>query len=564
MANGDDSSVIPQTTNITLPGGFTLSGIPAGTSPAQILAELQRQGYDTKQLGGDPGVVGGLEHGLSQPVIAGLQLVHGALQAMGVPGLNPIPQRTANDELIYQLRRELAAQQQGKQTPGMDVSSMVGEVASPLSWIPATGALKVGQAATKLAPVLNAALPKLLGTAAAGAGLTAATTPVDQPGDFWSQKLGQAESGAIAAPLAALGLGTLARVVKPNVEPAVAAMQQAGIDVTPMQAIGPRSRWLEKGAMALPLAGEAVGIGRQSAIEDFNTATANKVLEPLGRVVPSNIKPGDELMEYVEGQLNDAYDRLIPKTGGSLDPQLQAELSSLRQGSQYMSADQRQRFNDMLDKEVIGKFTDSGLASGETLQGINEFLGKRANASRFSTDPRERELGGALAETQDSIRRMLERQNPMYADALQNTRQAYSRMVVMQDASGQQSAIDGVFTPGHLLNAVRGSTQTLRKRGWRRGDMAQFAQQAQDVLGSATPETMNPYWGIPRYLLGGYYLTHPTHALAEGALAGVYGPSMVRNAVTSFLTGRQGPVPTAISSTLRKAPLYGAPLYSNP
>lgn len=193
--------------DVRLPDGTIIKDVPDGTTKADLVTKLQRNGMavPAEWLDSKPkpkGMEGGALHGVAQGVrdsvdAAAQTLYHampkgvqGALDSADrfladkIPGLKFAPV----DETIKRVNSEYEAARAAQGREGLDVARLGGNVAGA-----------VLNPVNKLLPSGAATALGRVGQAAVQGGVGAAFTPVvENTGDFWTEKAKQAGIGAVA------------------------------------------------------------------------------------------------------------------------------------------------------------------------------------------------------------------------------------------------------------------------------------------------------------------------------------------------------------------------------
>lgn len=320
---------------------------------------------------------------------------------------------------------------------------------------------------------------------------------------------------------------------------------------------------VEDGATSIPILGDFIKSAQRRGIEQFDTAAFNRALEPVGEKLPSGLK-GNKAVEYVYGRLGEKYDELLPKMkgelygpGGNALPSragqpgpvtLKQELDGIRTMGQNLPAEQRAQLDRILHNEIESRFTSHGLASGETIKNIESQLGQLAKTFRKSENYDVRTLGQAVEESQNAIRRMIERVNPSHGAELQKINEGYANFKVVQNAAASMGAQEGVFTPAQHLRSVRAKDASKDKARYAEGNALQqdLGAAGKAVLPSSVPDSGTPYRAA---LL--WALHHPGQATLLGipltAASLPYTPFGQR-AIQSVVQ-RQAPQPTPLLRT---------------
>jgi hypothetical protein len=393
------------------------------------------------------------------------------------------------------------------------------------------------------------------GVNAAAGGAVGALQPV-YSGDFAEQKADQMKTGAATGLLATPLAETLARLIMPRAatNPDVAMLRAEGIRPTVGQTAGGWVSRMEEKAQSLPLMGDAITAARARANHEFNRAAIRRTVEPIGGTIDG---AGHDAVRQAGDMLSASYQRgLQGLRGVTLDAQAVQELGTLRQMAGNLPGPTQKQFNNILNNFAIGRMSpNQGMAAG-TFKLIDSDLGKRAASYRSSSTASERELGDAILEAQRILRDAAARQNPVYAQALQQSNEGWANLVRVEQAAKMAAGDEGVFRPSQLLSAVRGADQSTRKRAVARGDalMQDLGGAGQRVLAGRTPNSGT----VDRAMLlgtGGAAVADPflTGGLLLGGSAAYTRP--VQNALTYSMTQRPQSANALANFIRQSAPL---------
>ena len=377
----------------------------------------------------------------------------------------------ANDEKAYQAGRESAG------STGFDAYRAAGNIASTLP----------------LAAAIPATAPTLGGRVGLGmlaGGVSGGLQPVTQ-GEFLPEKAKQVGVGAAfggAIPLAGAGIS---RIISPNasVNHELQALKDAGVRPTVGQALGGAANRIEEKLQSVPIMGDAITAARRDAVEDFNKATINNALTPIGAKVN---EAGTQGISDASKAISTAYTNALNKLGGvKFDGQFAQELQSLNTLAQNLTPDMARKFENELRNRVIGRMSPSGGMHAETFKKVDSELGALARDYGKSVMGSEKEFANAIRELQASIRRQAERVSTEYSAGVKPADAAYAQMVRVQTAGKKAALHDAVFTPGQLMQAVREADSSGRKVATARGDamLQDWAMAGQNVLGNKYPDS---------------------------------------------------------------------------
>jgi hypothetical protein len=431
--------------------------------------------------------------------------------------------------------------------------TVAGAIFSPVNKV--LGPLKIAEGAPLAARVAAKAVPDLAFGGSYGAGQSNA--------DTWGGEAKDAlESGGLAA-VGGMGgrlLATAAgKVLNPVVDAAKQRLIDAGVTLTPGQAVGGAAKWLEDHATSFGPVGWAINAARDRGVTQFGGAGAvNEALAPLGEKVPEDT-PANQALSA--GQ--DVFGRVYAQAhkGVNFDP----DVGDFRQGL----SDLRTRIStpglDSLPPELVRKFNgvvkntllprvdpQTGMMDGPTLQRTLSSIKTASRKAQASADSNMRDYGKALddlvtltnnAAGQDPL------SDPDSVALLKRANAAYANFRVVQNAAARPGAEPGVATPSQLLNASRGSDRTPGKMRFNTGNalMQDYAQAGKDVLPSSVGDSGTAGRLMVARILGGGGLGYGSYeaedhghpyiagALGAGALAtGAYskgGTKIMQNAL---------------------------------
>jgi len=355
------------------------------------------------------------------------------------------------------------------------------------------------------------------------------------------ERMRAALSGAAFGLLGGAGGYGVGRAIAPRVSPEVATLREAGVELTPGQALGGAARTAEERLSAVPFIGGPIQAAQQRGTESFNTAIANRVLAPLNAAVPENIKVGRDLVDHVSTTVSDAYKDISRRvTPFGLDQQFATDIASVSQ--RFLTPDMEQALARSLQRDILSRLQNVGnRIDGDTYLNISETLGRNAREYLGSSVVKERELGRAFAAVREAFDDLLARSNPDLAGQVSAARQAYRSLVPLQSAA--KAAEGGVFTPAQFANAVRNADTSTRGAAFARGraNMQELADAG--VLGmGASPGAAGAIDRLAVGALGGAAATGgvPVEQLLGAALVGGGAYSRpLANALTTAVTAQR-------------------------
>lgn len=349
----------------------------------------------------------------------------------------------------------------------------------------------LGSAALQLAALRGitpaaATMPGKIALGAAQGATFGALQPVEKTEDFAAEKAKQmglgAATGAVAAPVAE----GLARVIKPTVEPAVAALKAAGVRLTPGQLmegqfgkVGSLFRTAEEKAQSLPIIGSGITAAKERGIADLNRAALNRALAPIGAKLPKGAV-GNEAIEKTAETLSSAYDDVLAKIQAvNIDDRIAQDFNKIGRGIANLPKDKLDQFVRVLKTEIVDRAQGRTLTA-ESLKAAESNLGQLARGYRGANDFDQRMLGEALEQAQGALRGLVQRQSPANAAQLQKINTGWANYLRAQKAATSVAAEGGVFTPAQLHNAVKTLDRSRNK-----GDFAKGRALMQDLSAPA-------------------------------------------------------------------------------
>jgi hypothetical protein len=321
--------------------------------------------------------------------------------------------------------------------------------------------IPAGQTAGALA---NASRAGNMVRGATTAGLTAAGYAAADRGTV--QERVKAASEAATNPVV-LGLGAAAGALAPaakRIKPAKAEratdaqiLADIGVSTSAPQKMGGMAKQTEDLAMRAPILGPSISGARSREVEQLNRGVALKALEPIGAKLPKEIKPGFEMVEYVDEALGSVYDdaaKMVPSV--SVDQPFGDEMAKVIQRQVDLPESEAAQFTRIIDDRMTR--LQSGEASGEMVKQIHSELGGlQAEAARKG----QATLASMLGDTRRSLMGLIERSNPAAGEMIRKADKGWSIYSIMNDAAAQATNRGGVFLPGQLNQQVRGAGKRM-------------------------------------------------------------------------------------------------------
>jgi len=433
----------------------------------------------------------GFMMGLKDPITGGAQLIPRALAgitSLGGTTPNPVSQYFSEeakrlDEMAKAEEQAYQAQREAQGGSGFDVARLGGNILNPASFVPAA----------RVAQLARARGLSTVGQAAAAGAVGGAMQPAVGEGTFGEQKTEQVALGAVTGPIGEKLVAGTGRVLNPLVSKAEQTMRELGITPTTGQTLGGQFKTLEEFAQNMPLIGQSIQNAKQRVLFDFNKSVINKALakasDPTKKdklSLPADVI-GRDAIEYASKEVSNKYDDVLSKMSFDLDFATTSNILGSLSKAKGLDSSQRQTVSETLNDIVFGKFSGQKL-DGQTYKGIESDLRNSASNYLNSGSASERNIGKALSDVLDVIKKELYFQNPKQTPTLRRVDAAFSDLSVINVAAANSGAKNGVFTPQQFSTAVRQQDPTRRKSSFAKGKAKgqEISDAALEVIGDTT------------------------------------------------------------------------------
>lgn len=305
--------------------------------------------------------------------------------------------------------------------------------------------------------------------------------------------LGVAKDAGIGGVLGKAGSAVLsgaAKIASPVVSPYLQTLMNAGIDVTPGQVgramggkLGSAIARTEDRATSAPFVGDTITSARNETLDQFARATINRAVEPIGLKLPDNVPTGRGAVRWAGDKLSDGYNAIAPRVrvDGS-DPQFVNDLASIQAETSTMLPERADQFKNIL-KGLTRFWQNQGtVLSGDAFKEVDERLAASIRRYSTSSDADAQHLGTMLESVRDALYDTASRQNPQVAAELKGLNQGWKALTQVERASGNSKAS---VSPAGYSQAVKLSSDTVRRRGYSRGDA--LNQDLSDAASSVLP-----------------------------------------------------------------------------
>ena len=483
------------------------------------------------------------------------QIAVGAMKPLA--GLAEYAGITAPAEVLNRLSARFEEGKSPAMSKALDVTGQilpVGAGTKAITEIPQLAqylpnAINAIKSVAKASPVAKYAI-----TGAGQAGLTPVTTPENKDQsylDMLEQKIiNMGEGAGLGAVLGKAGQ----MITNPKVSDKLQMLKDMGMkyftpgqlmsDISPFGIpIGKGIQKAEQALTSLPLAGSIIHGGLETSIKDFNTALANKVLEPLGQKVPKNVPAGSEMIHHVQEAIDESYGNAVKNAhfGDYFDPHTKTGTverlwNGFTDATNDLIPSQRNAIQNDVTKNIIENIESSPVLSGEQYRNMEKYLGNESHQAFLNG---KEALGEAYKRIQDMLRTELRLQNPSIAKELENTHKAFRLFQPVEKAAAMVGSREGVFTPQQFRGAAKASAGTAGTAS-AQGLMIPESRAGMDVLGATLPNSGTADRALTS-LTAGKVLEGGANLLTAGApllaTASLYNPLSLR-AMTKLATER--------------------------
>lgn len=390
-----------------------------------------------------------------------------------------------------------------------------------------------GMAATALVPTTKAvsalsAAPRAVNVArgaVSGATQGAAFAAADR--GTVKERVGAANVGALAGGVLGAGAGALTPAAAKAKAVAAAhgdVLKEIGVSTSIPQRMGRAAKGVEDVLKRFPITGQAMAGYQDRQLAQLNRGVALKAVQPIGGSIPKEIKPGFDMVQYVDDALGAVYTKaakLVPSI--KLDKQLNDDFAEIAKRAVDLPESEAAQFGRIINDRT-SRFQDG--ATGEMVKQIHGELGAlQAEASRKGSTT----LAAMLGDTRRAIMGTIERASPEAGKLVRQADEGWGVYSIMNDAAAAASARGGVFLPGQINTQARASGRSMGSNmaGKGKGNLQDIATAASQTI----PDTYgNPGTANATLMAGGGWgaLTDPTStAVAGTTLAAIATPYML-------------------------------------
>jgi hypothetical protein len=429
-----------------------------------------------------------------------------AIRERAAAGAPVVDKAAADREQNWQNRRKLSGD------TGFEAARAVG---STLASLPLTA----------ISPEFGGGIPGSVARGAMQGFLQSTVNPVTS-GDYNKEKAKQGVVGTGIGAGTGLITGMAGEMISPtpNKDPKVQRFIDQGGRPTFGQSIGPKAAELEDKLSAWPGLGDLIKNSQRRSTESMNEAAYNDVLGDIGAKFQGKV--GHQGVQKVGDTLSAAYEEVVPQLRLVPDEKLANDIADAGLIKARMSKAAARQFDSIVKDLLPG-----GTADGEALKSLQSQLTYEISRFGKSPNPSDQMIADGLDGVRSAVMDNLARNNPEVAERLMSIDKGWAKLVRLERAAANSK--DGVFTTDTLLNAIKATDDSVRKRAYARGQslMQDFATGAHDVIGARYPDSGTP----GRLLTSGVALGWMSpKALAFGAGASIpYLPGVRNMALTA-------------------------------
>jgi len=453
-----------------------------------------------------------------------------------------------------------------------DIAEFGGQVASPLP-------IKGANAAEKLLPkVLEESATAKGALQGLGASLFNPTEVKEGQnyGNFLADKLIQASEGTVLG----AGLGKVSQaLLNPKINSTIKELMDKGINLTPGQIlsqiplVGSSIRNLEHGVANIPIGGGPVQSAIEKSYGDFNKSVGNEILSNINETLPENIKPGHDMIRYIQGKLNDAYKFITnnARISEHFDPNEYTSdriNNALNDAISDLTPDTQREVSGFVRRNIVDHIANTVDMTGKQFRAMEKSLSDKTRQAFESGDTN---AGEAYKKVLEDLRAELEFQNESIADKLKQTHSLFRAFKPVENSAAKHTDNNGIFSPSTLKSEIEKDIGTSQAAAGT-SPMADMAGKATSVLGEKLPgkeyaigaaaNLLNPIGSIIGALSTGLVYNKPITKLMN--LTATSRPDVLRNAEPAISKGLARTGATAVSIPPPSNPQSSVDVYGLP
>jgi len=337
---------------------------------------------------------------------------------------------------------------------------------------------------------LSAARSGLVADALVGGGYGAGSA--DASGDSRvTQALMGAGLGVAGNKVGSVASALVGRGLTGVTDPARRALHEAGVRLTPGQAIGGAVGRTEDRLAGLPLVGDAINARRSEGILDFNQAGFDQALAPIG--ASTNGVTGAAGVDIARAARSQAYDDALNGVQVNADPAFVTDMQGVIARGQQLPDPMRSNLEYTLPTRVGNSFDQNGGLTGQDYQ--QALRGLRRDASSMEQLPYGYDFAQVTRGAEDALEGLVQRQSPGTVDALRAANEANRNVETLRTAvnaarNGSRSHQVDVFMPSQLADAAAASARKYgNSAGTTNQPFFELTRAGQSVLPSQVPDS---------------------------------------------------------------------------
>lgn len=428
------------------------------------------------------------------------------------------------EELLPEIRASLKAYEQDFPLQSI-TNEVIGSIPSGILLTLGTGGFATPVVGgTKLATLAGKAKPFLQAMGLAG---------LYGSGKEEGNILEKAKTGAKTAPFG-LVLYPLERLGGTKAAQAI----KNKLNLTIGQKIGGFTKRIEESLKSVPILGESIRKREQDVLQQMNVNIYDRVLKNIGKKLDKN-KVGHEAFEEADDFIRNSYKEIIPKL--KLDEtSIQSLIKKIKDiggddlnVSPTVAEDFINTTTNLINKNITKSSVNKNARdiSGQNLKNLESKLSRSISDGMKSPDAAKRENAFRLQKVRNELTKLMENNNPKYADKLKKINLTFRQFLPIGNAVSSAVKNDGVFTTGQLITGIR---QTSPKRDLNRrsggAGLQKVAQQYHNVLKNVVPDS-----GTTERSLTGIATLGGTAALTDPITTGL----LLGGATSSYTKGGQ-------------------------
>ena len=268
-------------------------------------------------------------------------------------------------------------------------------------------------------------------------------------------------------------------------------LHRSGVELTPGQIKGGADKVKEDRATSSPYRGPAIEAARSRSIDQYNRATYDKVLAPVGKSYPKDAPVGHDAIAQIEPTLSRSYDDALTHARVNDTPEFTTKLADLRKEADRLKPDNRAQFEQVVNDDLLHEFPSGGM-DGKAFKKVESKLSYESRRRMSSQDEDVRETGKMIGKLKNELHdQMIASSPPETVAKVQAADKSWAMFKRVQKATVKAGSKDGRFSPSNLLQAVKEGDKSKDKSQYAKGDalLQRWARAGQTVLPSTVPDS---------------------------------------------------------------------------